>query len=177
MPYHTNRNPSGAQNQQQGATLIVALIVLVLIMMLGVAAMTSSSTQYKLAGNLQFEDGAMNNAEAAAIAAEKWLEGNYQHAAFTTADNAMPHLFQKTSVVDPFSFNWDSNGMTAANTSQRYIIQIMSNNSLLQGANAAVGRSRASVCNKVNTYLITARGTSARGASKLIQSYYSVFAC
>lgn len=177
MPYQTNRCLGASRSKQQGATLIVALIVLVLIMMLGVVAMTSSSTQYKLAGNLQFEDAAMNNAEAAATAAEKWLEANYQHPAFTTADSAMPHLFQKTSVIDPFSFNWDSNAMAAANTSQRYIIQIMSNNSLLQGASAVVGRSRASVCNKVNTYLITARGTSARGASKLIQSYYSVFSC
>jgi Tfp pilus assembly protein PilX len=177
MFHQTNRFSGAAVAKQQGATLIVALIVLVLIMMLGVAAMTSSSTQYKLAGNLQFEDGAMNNAEAAAIAAEKWLESNYQHAAFTTPDNTMPHLFQKTSVVDPFSYNWESNSMAVANTSQRYIIQIMSNNSLLQGSSAAVGRSRASVCNKVNTYLITARGTSARGATKLVQSYYSVFSC
>ena len=177
MSHQTIRFSGAAVAKQQGATLIVALIVLVLIMMLGVAAMNSSSTQYRLAGNLQFEDGAMNNAEAAAIAAEKWLEINYQHAAFTTADNTMPHLFQKTSVVDPFSLDWDSDSITVADNSQRYIIQIMSTNSLLQGASAAVGRSRASVCNKVNTYLITARGTSARGAVKMIQSYYSVFSC
>ncbi len=61
------------RSRQRGATLVVALLILVLIMMIGITAVSTSDTQYKLAGNLQFEDSALNNAEAAVTAAEIWL--------------------------------------------------------------------------------------------------------
>ena len=60
-PVHAARFPG----RQGGATLVIALLILVLIMMIGITAVSTSNTQYKLAGNLQFEDGAMNNAETA----------------------------------------------------------------------------------------------------------------
>ncbi len=53
------------RRHQRGATLVVALLILVLIMMIGITAVSTSNTQFRLAGNLQFEDSAMNNAEAA----------------------------------------------------------------------------------------------------------------
>ena len=59
--------------RQRGATLIVALLILVLIMIIGITAVSTSNTQYKLAGNLQFEDSAINNAETAISSAELWL--------------------------------------------------------------------------------------------------------
>ena len=59
-------------NKQLGSTLIISLIILVILMLLGVSAVTTSNTQYKLAGNLQFEDAAMNNTETAINAAETW---------------------------------------------------------------------------------------------------------
>jgi hypothetical protein len=72
----------------------------------------------------------------------------------------------------------DSNSISVAGSSaQRYIIQMMSSNNLLTGSSAALGRQNAAVCNKVNTYLITGRGTSHRGAVKFVQSFYSVLAC
>ena len=49
--------------RQGGATLVIALLILVLIMMIGITAVSTSNTQYKLAGNLQFEDSALNNSE------------------------------------------------------------------------------------------------------------------
>ncbi|MBL8336979.1 MAG: hypothetical protein JNM97_09410, partial [Rhodoferax sp.] len=73
------------RRHQRGATLVVALLILVLIMMIGITAVSTSNTQFRLAGNLQFEDSAMNNAEAAVTAAENWLATgtNYNNAAFT----------------------------------------------------------------------------------------------
>lgn len=44
--------------RQQGATLVMALLVLVLIMLLGIAALGTSDTQFKLASNLQFDNNA-----------------------------------------------------------------------------------------------------------------------
>ena len=53
----------------------------------------------------------------------------------------------------------------------------MSLNNRLQGSGQNTFGRASSGCNQVNTYLITGRGTSARGATKLVQSYYSVLNC
>jgi Tfp pilus assembly protein PilX len=169
--------------RQRGATLVIAMLILVLIMMIGVTAVSTSNTQYKLAGNLQFENAAMNNAEAAVAAGENWLATNSGHAGFTTySAQATPQLHPLASTAtvatSPLTATWsDSNSLGANGGSQRYVIQLMSTNNLLQGSSAAVGRQGMSVCNKVNTFLITGRGTSVRGAVKFVQSYFSVFSC
>jgi type IV pilus assembly protein PilX len=173
------------RNRQKGATLVIALLVLVLIMMIGITAVTTSNTQYKLAGNLQFEDSAMNNAEAAVTSAESWLNTSttanppvphYLDAGFTTA-GVTPELLPIGASNNPLTMAWsDTNSKSVGgNTAQRYIIQMMSTNNLLQGSSASMGAQAKSVCSLgVNTYLITGRGTSARGASKFVQSYYSI---
>ena len=180
----------GKPARQGGATLVIALLILILIMMIGITAVTTSNTQYKLAGNLQFEDGAMNSAEAAVSAAENWLitstsavppVPHYLDAGFATA-NVTTGLLPITPAVSNatlLSMTWsDSNSQSVGgNSAQRYVIQMMSSNNLLTGPSAAVGRQGAAVCNKVNNYLITGRGTSARGATKFVQSFYSVLAC
>ena len=184
--------------RQQGATLVIALLILVLIMMIGITAVSTSNTQYKLAGNLQFEDGALNNAEIAVAAAESWLAAgtNYANPAFTAAgpnpDVATPQILPRTvdatvraaRDAQPFTLNW--NDATAAdlfstrvggNATQRYYIELMSLNNSLAGSSQVVGGQAAAACNKVNTYLVTARGQSSRSASKLVQSYFSVISC
>lgn len=181
------RNPSNHRlaARQKGATLVIALLVLVLIMMIGIAAVSTSNTQYKLAGNLQFEDGAMNNAEIAVSAAENWLAtgNNYNSAGFTTYDSVnSPHLYPITStaamVANPLTASWsDSNSVGVSGDTQRYQIQLKSTNNLLMGSSAAVGRQATSYCSKVNTYLITGRGITHRGATKFVQSFYSVLSC
>ncbi len=184
---------------QRGATLVIALLVLVLIMMIGITAVSTSDTQFKLAGNLQFEDSALNNAETAMSTAERWLSTgtNFRNAAFTGidpatnpdpgSDVATPELLPRTTVDAiraarvnrPFSITWaDTNSAAAGgNTAQRYTIELMSLNSRLQGSSQVVGGRASSGCNQVNTYLITGRGISARGATKFVQSYYSVLSC
>jgi len=185
--------------RQRGATLVIAMLVLVLIMMIGITAISTSDTQYKLAGNLQFEDSALNNAETAVAAAEAWLSTgtNYRNAAFTAvaatanpdpgSDPATPQLLPMTSVAairtarssNPLTVAWaDTNSLAvAANPRQRYRIELMSLNNKLTGSSQVVGGRVSTACNQVNTYLITARGESARGATKLVQTYYSVLSC
>ncbi len=181
---HTGPNYRGPA-RQKGATMVIALLILVLIMMIGVTAVSTSNTQYKLAGNLQFEDGAMNNAESAVGFAENWL------ATSTSAVPPVPHILDVgfttataglmpiASSNTPLTMTWsDSNSQSVSgNDAQRYTIQLMSTNNLLTGSSAAVGRQGAATCNQVNTYLITGRGTSARGAVKYVQSFYSVLGC
>ena len=168
-------------SRQKGATLVVALLILVLIMMIGITAVSTSNTQYKLAGNLQFEDGAMNNAETAVSTAENWLVTgtNYNNAGFTTYNaTASPQLLPIGTNNNPLNMTWsNSNSLSLGDDTQRYLIQQLSTNNLLMGSSAVVGRQGISVCDKVNTYLITGRGTTHRGATKLVQSYYSVLSC
>lgn len=175
-------------SRQRGATLVIALLILVLIMMVGITAVSTSNTQYKLAGNLQFEDGALNNAEASVTAAERWLSTglNYADTGFTAYDVAKPQLLPigylaalAAPANSPLSMTWaDTNSLSVGgNTSQRYFIEQMSRNNRLQGSSQVVGGRASAGCNQVNTYLITSRGVGARGATKIVQSYYSVLSC
>jgi Tfp pilus assembly protein PilX len=176
-----------SRSRQQGATLVIALIILVLIMMIGVVAVTSSNTQFKLAGNLQFEDVAMNRAETAVSAAETWLSTgtNFADAGFTAYAGATPQLHPVGHLAglaapanDPLTMTWDGTSDTQAGSSdQRYMIEQMSSGNVLIGSSLAVGHQGASACNKVNTYMITARGQAVRGATKFVQSFYSVLSC
>jgi type IV pilus assembly protein PilX len=178
---------SPSQSRQQGATLIVALVILVLIMMLGIAAINSSKVQFKLAGNLQFEEVAMNSAETALATGEQWLAtaGNISNEGFTTYASATAHLHPvghlsglSAPANDPLTMAWDgTSDIQVGNTNQRYMIELKSLKNRLQGSSLAQGQQKSTTCNEVNTYLITARGRATRGATKFIQSYYSVLNC
>ena len=169
--------------RQRGATLIIALIVLVLVLMLGIGAISTSNTQVQLAGNLQFSDGAMNSAETAIASAEGWLSSgtNFSNAGFTTRNSSTtPQLWTMAdNLSDPWSLTWsDTNSIkVGGQDSQRYLIQQLSTNNVLLGSSLVVGKQKSSACNRVNTYSIVARGTSARGAVKYVQDYYSVLNC
>ena len=55
---------------QRGASLAVALVVITVLMLSGVAAFYSSGTQFRLAGNLQYQNAALNQTETAVAATE-----------------------------------------------------------------------------------------------------------
>jgi type IV pilus assembly protein PilX len=181
--------PSHNRHNQSGSTLIVSMIILILVMLVGVTAMTSSKTGYQLAGNLQFEQSAMNSTETAINAAESWLATgtNWSNAGFTTySSGSTPQLYPIGALAaltapanDPLTMTWaDTNSVqVASNANQRYIIEQMSTNNRLTGSSQVVGGRSSSGCNQVNTYRITARGASARGAVKFVQSIYSVLSC
>lgn len=183
MTYHSSIQAF----RQRGATLVIALIMLLLIMTLGIAAFNSSNVQFKLAGNLQFEEVALNNAETAIAAAESWLSTgtNYKNEGFTTFSSATPQLHPIDHVKNlaapannPLTMAWNgTSDVQVGNTNQRYMIELMSANSTLYGSDKGMGKPPAKTCNKVNTYLITARGQASRGATKFVQSYYSVLSC
>lgn len=164
------------QSSERGSTLVISLIMMIVMMMLGVMAVNTSDTQYKLAGNLQFENMAMNNAEVAIDTATRWLETNA-----AIAPSAVP-----VAGINPLTMTWTNSDAISSvqvigpdgtpNDNQRYVIGYVSTNPV---PTAGVGL----VCpdpkgeqnyNCVNTYLITARGQGGRGATKLVQVYYSV---
>lgn len=170
-------NSSARRMHQGGSTLIVAMMILILIMMMGITAMVTSDTQFKLAGNLQFEDAAMNNAEAAINAAESQLL-NISYSTSAGFDNysaGTPEQYPIASTVDPLSMSWsDTNSQKVGDDSKRYIIQMISKNVSLTTSGLGVGGRASALPSVVNTYLITARGTSLRGSTKYLQSYFKV---
>lgn len=180
--------------KQSGSTLIVSMIILILLMLLGVTAMKTSNTQFQLASNLQFENSALNFAESAVNAAEIALKtgtiaaGATPNAGFTTAyvsanGPVTAGLYPLNSGIDPFTLDWTGVGGTGNNFSvpgagsQDYIIELMSTNNRLVGSSQVMGGRSSSGCNQVNTYRIAGRGTSGRGATKIVISYYSVLSC
>ncbi|MFA6061539.1 MAG: PilX N-terminal domain-containing pilus assembly protein [Gallionella sp.] len=189
-----NYRPYGNRKaRQSGSTLIISMIILILLMMLGVTAMKTSDTQFQLAGNLQFEDSAMNNAETALVAAETWLQANFRNPGLLTDtcnSRSVSHLYPLNTAVAPpapclsaeaplttMAWNDTDSLQNGANDGQRYFIELMSVNNRLIGSGATIGGHASAGCNQVNTYRVTARGTSARGASKFVQSFYSVLNC
>ena len=58
---------------QRGSSLIVTMIMLIVLMLMGVAGVVVSNTQFRMAGNLQFQNIAQNNSESALANAENSL--------------------------------------------------------------------------------------------------------
>ena len=165
---------------QRGSTLVISMIMLVVLMLLGVMSMTTSDTAYKLAGNLQFENNALNNAEAALSDAENSLKNgaiDINNPDFASASSVKASgFYPKGASLDPFNMAWndDSSASSSGDDTQRRIVQLMSTDTVQIGENYVSGIPQSTACNKMNTYVITARGTSARDSTKLVRSYYSV---
>jgi Tfp pilus assembly protein PilX len=172
---------------QHGASLIVALIIITILMLTGIAAFYTSETQFRLAGNLQYQNSAFNQAETAVATAESWISGgtNFQSTGFTTYDNTItPYLYPINYLtshnIDPLTMSWNNTNSLEVNTvnnQQRYIIELLAKNKRLMGSDISIGGRTSTGCNQVNLYRITAYGTSSRGAVKIVQSDYSVRSC
>jgi Tfp pilus assembly protein PilX len=171
---------------QRGASLAIALVVITVLMLTGVAAFYASGTQFRLAGNLQYQNAALNQAETAVASAESWLATgtNFQTAGFTTysssvTPNLYPAGYLATNSIDPLTMTWsDTNSLKVdTNGNQRYVIELLAANKRLMGSDISIGGRSSAGCTQVNLYRITARGSSARGAAKTVQSAYSVKSC
>ncbi len=175
---------------QQGSALITSLMILILIMIIGATSMSISDIQFKLAGNLQFESTAMSSSETAVSEAENWLatSTNYKNDGFTTYSNATPHLYPvgylsglTAPANDVLTMSWSNSNSTEAASStsgnQRYLIELLEQNVKLLGDSVAVGGRTSTGCSQVTNFRVTARGISARGATKFVQTNYSVLSC
>ena len=171
---------------QRGASLAIALVVITVLMLSGVAAFYSSGTQLRLAGNLQYQNAALNQTETAVATAESWIAtgANFQAAGFTTYSTAVtPHLYPvgylAANSIDPLTMTWsDTNSLKVDTTgNQRYLIELLASNKRLMGSDLSIGGRSSAGCSTVNIYRITAHGASARGAAKTVQSAFSVKSC
>ncbi len=162
--------------RQAGSSLVVSMIMLVVLMLMGVSAIVVSNTQYRMAGNFQFQNQAMAAAESALSQAEQWVLGNIANPEFT-ARVAGGHYPLGTG-PDAYTMTWNNNTSetVGGNDSQRYIIEVLGANRYLPASSVKTcpGYTLSGPCSRVNVYRITARGTSARGSVKIVQSIFTV---
>ena len=162
--------------RQRGAVLITGLIILALLMLISASAVMMANTQFKVAGNSQFQNLAMSDAENAVASAENWLNANSANAAFGTAD--MPGTYPYQTTIDPLTMTWnDSNSVRLdAAGNQRYTIELYMAGRTLPTNSVGQCNSYGMVapCPKVNLYRITGRGVSRAGATSIVQSFYAL---
>ena len=178
-----NRKLNLNRARQNGVTLITTLVMMTMVMLLGLSAILVSKGQFNLSANVQFQAAALNQAEASATVAEQWLSTgtNYLSAGFTTraSGGLYPIGYMAANNVNPLSMSWaDSNStQVSGNANQRYLYELLATDKRLLTSSLNVGGVTATACNKVNVYRIVARGESARGATRIVQTIYSVLSC
>lgn len=191
-----------ARRQAGAVQLFVTMVLLLIVMLLGVAASLVSGTQFRLAGNLQFENAAFNLAENAAAAAENWLftGDNFADSGFVTYSTSKRYFFPIGSMsaqgVDPLAMSWsDSNSCAlpitidpttnaltctadaSASATQRFVIEKIGANNRPLGAQVNNGGRLLAGCQQADLYRITARGASARSTTKMVQATVAVPSC
>lgn len=181
--------------RQRGISLVTTLVMLVAVMVLGLSAILVSKSDFMLSGNLQFQSAALNQAEAAAVAAEQWLAVNgganvrTRYPGFSTYSSSTPYLYPASSNIDAsaMTMSWSNSNSKippdpdgtdpGSSTTQRYLIQLLAPDRTLIPTSLNLGGRRPTACNKVNVYRIIAQGGGGRGASKFVQSIYSTLSC
>jgi len=188
-------NGNGPGRQRGASSLFITVILVLVVMLLAVTAAVLSSTQFKLAGNLQYENIAFNLAEGALASAESWLSSNDSdgnpHAkdpkftTYTAGNYLYPIDYLSTNSIDPLTRAWSDSASSTTIASlavggsdtQRYLIEKYGADNQPLGTGMESGGRPLTGCQKVDVFRVTTRGTSAKGTTKLVQTTYSVPSC
>jgi type IV pilus assembly protein PilX len=142
MTAHANLMTSGIArmpHRQKGFVLIMALVFLALLTIIGVTAMSTTSLEEKMAGNMKERNLAFQAAETALLAAERWYEIQTTKPVFPDTANGL-YVTDSTSAVSNWdAVNWSTNvvtfpctptttsscgsGVAKINTQPKYIIE------------------------------------------------------
>jgi len=163
-------------SRQRGASLIVTLVMLGVITVLGISAFVASSSQFRMAANMQFQNVATHNAESALAQAETWITANYTNGGFT--NRVAGGLYPAGTGPDALTMTWDDNTSVSVNAlgTERYVIEQLVVNRVLPsnsvGSCNVYGLS--GPCPTVNVFRLTGRGTSILGTGRVVQSVFAV---
>lgn len=168
--------PLRQERRQRGASLVVALVMLAVLMALGISGYVASTTQFRMAGNLQFQNIAAANAESALAQAETWIVTNFTDAGFTS--RVPGGLYPLNTGPDPLTMTWDDTTSVSTGLlgTQRYYIELIVANRILPSNSITTCNiyGLSAPCPAVNVYRLTARGTSILGTTKIMQSVFAV---
>jgi Tfp pilus assembly protein PilX len=171
------RFPPSLATRSRGAALVMSLIVLGVLMLLGVSAVILSRSQFKLAGNVQFQTLALTDAENAMTQAERWTTANWNDPGFTTK-GTLAGVYPKDTAPDPLTMKWDDTNSIKVDSdgNQRYVVELYMDGRTLPTSSAAQCNNYGTPgpCPTVNVYRISTRGASRLGAAKVIQALYAV---
>jgi type IV pilus assembly protein PilX len=126
-------------DRQKGFVLIMALVFLALLTIIGVTAMSTTSLEEKMAGNMKDRNLAFQAAETALLAAERWYEIQTTKPVFPDTANGL-YVTDSTSAVSNWdAVNWSTSivtfpctptttsgcgsGVAKVNTQPKYIIE------------------------------------------------------
>lgn len=174
-------------HRQQGFVLTMALVFLVLLTIIGVTALSTTTLEEKMAGNMKDRNLAFQSAETALLAGEQWVDAQLQKPGFPNTANGLYSVDPTSAVANWDAINWTNNvvtypctptvtsgcgtGLAKVNTQPKYIIEDLGEipdpkGSLVVGANYQ---------NTGATMLrITARGTGGTDAAvAMVQSTYA----
>jgi type IV pilus assembly PilX-like protein len=169
-------NDKALKGSQSGASLVIVMVMVTVLMLLGISGYVASTTQFRVAANLQFNNVALGNAESALAIAEGWIAANYNNAGF--AARTPGGLYPIGTGPDPLTMTWDDTTSVKADVlgAQRFMIEVIVADRVLP-ANS-IGNCNvygmSGPCPRVNVYRLTARGTSILGTTKLVQSIFTV---
>ena len=167
---------------QRGASLLVVVVMLLAIGLMSLTAFHLARGQYQLVGNLQHQELAFQQAEAAGSTAEQWLgtSSNARLAAFNTYDSASPGLYPAgklaTLGLDVKTMNWsDSNSV--ADSQGRYFIEQIARASKQPGASMQMAQRASGACRSVDLFRVVARSSSTRGSSRTVETILAADGC
>lgn len=165
-----------AGSHEKGASLVTSLILLGVLGLIGIAGVMIANTQFKIAGNLQFQSAAMSDAESALAVAENWLPANHTHTGF--AELGTPGLYPLGAAPDASTMKWEDSTSIRVDPAgnQRYIIELYLAGRTLPSSSVVQCNTygTSAPCPKVNVYRISTRGVSRNGATRLVQSMFAV---
>ncbi len=120
---------------QSGAVLIVSLIILLILTVIGVSAMSTSSLEEKMAGNLRDQSVSFQAAESTLSDSEQALNGWIAIPVATSAGNTSVWLRDSMGTISSLAYDdnwWQSKAFLANQTAQnlstlpidpRYVIE------------------------------------------------------
>lgn len=184
MNIRTTSITSPSTPGQRGAALIMAMVFLLLLTILGVTAMSTTSLEEKMAGNVRDKDVAFQAAEAALITGENWILDQLKE---PEPNNSIGlYEFDSTSSQSVWdTVDWDgtsdlvvfpdtptqtgSSGLTDVKTQPKYIIEVLAHVPE-EGGSLRLGAYASSFTTVMR---ITARGTG--GTDSAVAMVQSIF--
>lgn len=173
---HYHPLPFATRHRQQGAALFMALIVLLILTVLGVFGMNIARLENLMAGNSQFQNAALNNAEGALSTGEQ----DAQTVLGTSKDwNASGDYYydrtpDSTEIIHPEDPNWTFVYQTIPagdpTSPFRYVLEYTGEYIDFK-CSQAWGSSDNDVCKRY-IFLVTAQNDASRGAKRTVQSVY-----
>lgn len=176
MNYNTNLS---VVKKQSGVILVLALVILLVLTMLIVSSMTTTNMQVLMTGNTQHHTQALNDAETALRIAESAID-KLSDPNFTKPATGYKNIANNNANAINFStFKWLAADVATVSIGSRYTSYVIEyTGSRKEGGGGAAGASIGeSISDKVPgetvyLYRVTARGTSARGTVRIVQSMY-----